>query len=82
MENLEFLSDVVPRTVSYKQHKQKQAKEANQPTNGQSTLDVHVGSKEGQATNGAMAETMDAEMKDRAAGSAPHQDHTEDMDET
>ncbi|KAF2164792.1 hypothetical protein M409DRAFT_67536 [Zasmidium cellare ATCC 36951] len=55
VENLEFLSDVVPRTVSYKQHKQKLAKEANNPAagNGQSTLDRHVGSKEAQATNGA-----------------------------
>jgi hypothetical protein len=40
-DNLEFLSDVVPRTTTYKDFKQKQAKQANgQPlANGQTTLD-------------------------------------------
>ncbi|WPH04695.1 Hypothetical protein R9X50_00758800 [Acrodontium crateriforme] len=53
VENLEFLSDVVPKTTTYKQYKQKQAKEAAiaaaggaKPTNGaahdQGTLDRHM----------------------------------------
>jgi len=58
VENLEFLTDVVPKTQTYKQVKQKQAKEpvakANGVANGQKTLDQHMGDvSEAQATNGA-----------------------------
>lgn len=45
VENLEFLSDVVPKTTTYKQLKQKQASLNNAVgglANGQSTLDSHV----------------------------------------
>ncbi|RMY96210.1 hypothetical protein D0862_08605 [Hortaea werneckii] len=67
VENLEFLADVVPKTMTMKQFKQKQAKEdAARPTsgtngtsaNGQGTLDSHLGAKatEGQAVNGASHE--------------------------
>ena len=40
-DNLEFLSDVVPRTVTYKEYKQKQAKPTSGQSleNGQATLD-------------------------------------------
>ncbi|KAI7239885.1 hypothetical protein KC330_g1605 [Hortaea werneckii] len=67
VENLEFLADVVPKTMTMKQFKQKQAKEdAVRPAlgtngtsaNGQGTLDSHLGAKatEGQAVNGASHE--------------------------
>lgn len=67
VENLEFLADVVPKTMTMKQFKQKQAKEdAGRPAsgtngtsaNGQGTLDSHLGAKatEGQAVNGASHE--------------------------
>ncbi|KAI6864052.1 hypothetical protein KC338_g5641 [Hortaea werneckii] len=67
VENLEFLADVVPKTMTMKQFKQKQAKEdAARPAsgtngtsaNGQGTLDSHLGAKatEGQAVNGASHE--------------------------
>lgn len=62
VENLEFLTDVVPKTVSFKQFKQKQAKDsaqANGAAKGQGTLDGHMGgAKEEQATNGASHEAM------------------------
>lgn len=55
VENLEFLTDVVPRTTTYKQYKQKQTKDSgsNGLAPGQTTLD---GSE--QATNGADHEDM------------------------
>ncbi|KAK5121516.1 hypothetical protein LTR85_005349 [Meristemomyces frigidus] len=63
VENLEFLTDVVPKTVPYKQYKQKQAKEgaqANGAAKGQGTLDGHMGgAKEEQATNDASHEPME-----------------------
>ncbi|KAK5136576.1 hypothetical protein LTR08_002590 [Meristemomyces frigidus] len=65
VENLEFLTDVVPKTVPYKQVKQKQAKEGANGSgvgSGQGTLDRHVGGgKEEQATNGARDEGMDVD---------------------
>ena len=65
VENLEFLTDVVPKTVPYKQLKQKQAKESvqvNGAGSGQATLDGHVGGdREEQATNGAKEEGMDVD---------------------
>ena len=65
VENLEFLTDVVPKTVPYKQIKQKQVKEgvtANGAGAGQATLDGHIGGeREEQATNGAREEPMDVD---------------------
>lgn len=68
VENLEFLTDVVPKTQTYKQIKQKQAKEpaakANGIANGQKTLDQHMGDAgDAQATNGAShdSESMDVD---------------------
>jgi DNA polymerase epsilon subunit 4 len=76
VENLEFLTDVVPKTQTYKQVKQKQAKEpaarSNGVANGQRTLDQHMGeANEGQATNGAALEPEDMDIDNAApAGSA------------
>lgn len=76
VENLEFLTDVVPKTQTYKQVKQKQTKEpaarANGVANGQRTLDQHMGeASEGQATNGAAHESEDMDIDNAApAGSA------------
>ena len=63
MENLEFLSDVVPKTTTYRTFKQKQnagitgAQQLQpQQSNGQSKLDTHMTTSavgEQQATNGA-----------------------------
>ena len=63
VENLEFLSDVVPRTMTYKQFKQKQATkpEPAAQQNGQGPLDGHLGAKEAQATNGADVMDVDDE---------------------
>lgn len=57
------MTDVVPKTMTFKQLKQKQAKEAanlaphtnGASSKGQGTLDTHLGSgvREAQATNGA-----------------------------
>jgi hypothetical protein len=71
VENLEFLTDVVPKTQTYKQVKQKQAREpaarANGVANGQRTLDQHMGEAgEGQATNGAAHEPEDMDVDDAA----------------
>jgi hypothetical protein len=71
VENLEFLTDVVPKTQTYKQVKQKQAKEpaarANGAANGQRTLDQHMGNGgEDQATNGAVHEPEDMDVDDAA----------------
>ena len=75
MENLEFLSDVVPKTTTYKQYKQKQAKEgqAAEQTNGlakgQGTLDHHLGGAgEEQAINGANHEAMDVDDEEDEEG--------------
>lgn len=38
VDNLEFLTDVVPKTVSYKEFKAKKAKEDNKKSTGQTTL--------------------------------------------
>ena len=75
VENLEFLTDVVPKTQTYKQVKQKQAKEpaarTNGVANGQRTLDQHMGEAgEGQATNGAAHEPEDMDI-DNAAPAGP-----------
>ncbi|KXS99746.1 hypothetical protein AC578_10401 [Pseudocercospora eumusae] len=82
VDNLEFLSDVVPRTQTYKQFKQKQAKEAAAPANGvgsgQGTLDGHLGAKEAQATNGAALDAMDV---DKIAESNEPADEDSDLQE-
>jgi hypothetical protein len=76
VENLEFLTDVVPKTQTYKQVKQKQAKEpaarSNGVANGQRTLDQHMGEAgEAQATNGAAHQPEDMDLDNAAtAGSA------------
>lgn len=75
VENLEFLTDVVPKTQSYKQVKQKQANQsaakANGATNGQKTLDQHVGDKtEDQATNGASHEADDMDVDESGPSGA------------
>jgi hypothetical protein len=75
VENLEFLTDVVPKTQTYKQVKQKQAKEpaakANGVANGQKTLDQHMG--EAQATNGAShdPESMDVDATGPSSAAVP-----------
>ncbi|KAK4544334.1 hypothetical protein LTR36_004225 [Oleoguttula mirabilis] len=82
VENLEFLTDVVPKTVPYKQFKQKQAKEsaqANGAAKGQGTLDGHMGgAKEEQATNGASHEAMELDDED----DHDEEDAGEEEDET
>jgi len=86
VENLEFLTDVVPKTQTFKQYKQKQAKdgaatkENNTPLpNGQKTLDNHVGTgeeepeaeaEEAQATNGASHDAMDVDEVKETEGEA------------
>ena len=72
-DNLEFLSDVVPRTVTYKEYKQKQSKQASGSSvaNGQTTLDgkkMQLNEEnEGEIDDGATE--PDVEMED-----APEQD--------
>jgi hypothetical protein len=69
VENLEFLTDVVPKTQTYKQVKAKMAAresaaKANGVANGQRTLDQHMGDAgHAQATNGAShdPESMDVD---------------------
>lgn len=68
VENLEFLSDVVPRTMTMKQYRQKNPKQPiaaipeagaeNGFLKGQGTLDGHVGS----ASNGKAAVEVEREM--------------------
>jgi hypothetical protein len=75
VENLEFLTDVVPKTQTYKQVKQKQAKESaartNGIANGQRTLDQHIGERaEDQATNGASHEAEDMDIDETAPSSS------------
>ncbi|SMR58200.1 unnamed protein product [Zymoseptoria tritici ST99CH_1A5] len=77
VENLEFLSDVVPRTMTYKDLKKKQAQDAaaapatsngNGLAKGQGTLDGHLGGKDAQAGNGAVDEEgMDVDGEDEEA---------------
>ena len=39
VDNLEFLTDLVPKTISYKQYREKKATEASELAAGQQTLD-------------------------------------------
>lgn len=71
VENLEFLSDVVPRTTTLKQHKQKVAKEAAAApatSNGQATIDGHLGGKERATANGAADDAMDVDSPNNSEG--------------
>lgn len=67
---------MVPKTQSYKQVKQKQAKESaaksNGVANGQKTLDSHVAGED-QATNGAAhdPENMDVDEQGPSAATGP-----------
>jgi hypothetical protein len=73
VENLEFLSDVVPKTTTYKQIKQRKeasAKAAPPPVNGQKTLDLQMGNDAAQASNGAIDhDTMDVDGAEESAAS-------------
>ena len=76
-DNLEFLSDVVPRTITYKEFKQRQTKQGSGQSlaNGQTTLDgKKVQSEEGddeEADEGAtesdyeMVDAPEAEEKSK-----------------
>ena len=62
------MTDVVPKTQTYKQFKAKQAQQqaalaqpASGPANGQGTLDAHMGAAEQQATNGASHDAMEVD---------------------
>lgn len=65
MENLEFLTDVVPKTTTYKQHKQKQAKDssANGLAHGQTTLDGVEQATDGADQDHPMEDVVGAEAK-------------------
>jgi hypothetical protein len=70
VENLEFLSDVVPRTMTMKQFKAKIAKGDVQGAKhdfalgkGQTTLDARVGSADASA-NGHHGDEMDVDGED------------------
>ncbi|KAI9667940.1 MAG: hypothetical protein M1821_000760 [Bathelium mastoideum] len=82
-DNLEFLSDVVPRTVTYKEYKQKQTKPgAEQPlANGQTTLDgkkISTNEDNGEeADDGATEE--DVEMEDAPETEVKPGDETTEM---
>ena len=77
VENLEFLTDVVPKTQTMKQFKQKQAA-GPALGNGQTTLDGKVAG-EGQAVNGATDQTGEAmEVDDDEADDASMQTANEE----
>ena len=75
VENLEFLTDVVPKTTTYRKVKQKQPNkeiQMNGLANGQATLDAQLGVVPGvdaQATNGAGPEIAEdvMDVDDRSA---------------
>ncbi len=74
IDNLEFLSDVIPRTVTYKQYKEKKAKEAANGLSielGQTTLDSRRA-----AANGA-GETVGLVDEKEADGAMPDVDFTQ-----
>ncbi len=69
IDNLDFLSDVVPRTIQYKQYKEKKSREAadDEPAEyGQTTLDGKK--KAGNTVNGG------GESEDGGVNGAEHQD--------
>lgn len=77
VENLEFLTDVVPKTQTYKQVKQKQAGPSQSTKKrgpAQQTLDQTEGkSGENQATNGAPhdPESMDVDEQGPSGATEP-----------
>ncbi|CAK4030389.1 chromatin accessibility complex 1-like [Lecanosticta acicola] len=69
VENLEFLSDVVPKTTTFKQHKQKVAKEAAAAattSNSQGPMDGHLGGKERATSNGGPSDLMEVDSPDES----------------
>ncbi len=76
MEGLEFLTDVVPKTTTYKQFKQKQTtgpavqQDGSGLANGQTVLDAHMGA----TTDGTV------EADPQATNGASHQIEVESMD--
>lgn len=71
----------MPKTTTYKQFKQKQASkdvgdadQTNGVTNGQGTLDSHLGGREEQATNGASHDAMEMDHVNDIEEEAPEDD--------
>lgn len=90
IDNLEFLSDVIPRTQTYKQYKEKKAKEAVNGTSiepGQTTLDNRratvnetgelVGLVDGKEVNGDMLDVSFTEAQERPKEARPAQTNGE-----
>lgn len=70
VDNLEFLTDVVPKTMTYKEYKAKKAKEATAAkTNGQSTLALN-GASNGASTNGASTNGLNGVTRPTVASTA------------
>ncbi|KAJ5995293.1 hypothetical protein N7481_002270 [Penicillium waksmanii] len=66
-DNLEFLSDVIPKTTTYKQFKEKKAKESTEMEKGQRTLNG-TGAAPAKA-NGSTPEKNTAKMNESTASS-------------
>lgn len=65
IDNLDFLSDVIPKTTTYKQFKEKKAREArNGPSveAGQLTLDGRKAARNGTGANGHADDSFDGMM--------------------
>lgn len=90
IDNLEFLSDVIPRTQTYKLYKEKKAKEAANGASiepGQTTLDsrraaVNEASEMGglvdeKEANGAMTDVSFTEAQERPKNTRPAQTNGE-----
>jgi hypothetical protein len=74
IDNLDFLSDVIPKTTTYRQFKEKKAKEAKQASEveaGQMTLDGKKPMRNGIGANGHVEEGIDGLTNGT-------QDHVED----
>ncbi|KAF2721550.1 hypothetical protein K431DRAFT_268234 [Polychaeton citri CBS 116435] len=65
VENLEFLSDTVPRTMTYKQYKQQQAKAGAAPhaSVGQGPMDKHVGQRPARQSSTGGVDVEDDEVE-------------------
>ena len=90
IDNLEFLSDVIPRTQTYKQYKEKKAKEAANGLSiepGQTTLDSRRAAVNGASdmtglgdekeVNGAVADVSVTEAQERPKETRPAQTNGE-----
>jgi DNA-directed RNA polymerase I subunit RPA43 len=66
-DNLEFLSDVIPKTTTYKQFKEKKAKESTEMEKGQRTLNG-TGAAPAKA-NGSTPEKNNAKVNESTASS-------------